>query len=84
MNEDRPWLGEEPTGGPDTNFPPGPTALGVFLAVAGPIVFIGIARPGGADLIVVGLGILAGIVAGIAAASWLSGRDGGAGPPAAG
>jgi hypothetical protein len=76
VNEDRPWLGEEPTGRPDNSFPPGPTGFGVFLAVAGPIVFIGIAYPDGTNLLIIGAGLVVGLIAGLGAASWLESRDG--------
>ena len=79
MNEDRPWLGEEPTGRPDPTFRPWPTGFGVFLAVAAPIVFYGISRAGGTDVTVVAIGVVAGIVVGALVGSWLA-AHGGEGP----
>ena len=66
MDDDRPWLGEEPSARPDLRFAPLPTAVGVFLAVAGPICFVGIAREGGTDVTVVGLGVVAGLLLAVA------------------
>lgn len=78
-SEDRPWLGEEPTGRPDPTFRPWPTGFGVFLAVAAPIVFAGLARSGGTSVPLVVLGIVAGAATGLLVGSWLAAR-GGAGP----
>lgn len=68
MNEDRPWDGEEPPGRPDLSFPPVPTAIAAFCAVAAPIVFGGIAagvrRAGDPLASVMVVGVLLGIVAG--------------------
>jgi hypothetical protein len=79
VNEDRPWLGDEPTGRPDLRFPPGPTGIGVFFAVAAPIVFAGIAigvrRDGSPIVALMVIGVVAGLVAG-AAATLLLGRRG--------
>ena len=79
MDEDRPWEGEEPSARPDLSFPPGPTAVAVFLAVAGPICFVGIAHRGGTNAAVVALGIVVGTVVAVAVGLALSAR-GGRGP----
>jgi hypothetical protein len=79
VTEDRPWLGEEPTGRPDPSFRPGPTGFAVFLAVAAPIVFIGVARAEGTNVAIVALGLAAGLIAGFAVAAWVDAR-GGRGP----
>ncbi|HEY2635942.1 MAG TPA: hypothetical protein VGI54_01025 [Solirubrobacteraceae bacterium] len=62
MDDDRPWLGEEPSARPDLTFPPVLTALALFLAVAGPICFVGIAHEDGADIVVVVVGLFLGFV----------------------
>jgi hypothetical protein len=57
-------------------FDPFATGLGVFFAIAIPIVVVGYTRaPGPNDLIIV-LGIVVGLVAGVLAAIWLAHRDG--------
>lgn len=76
MDEDRPWLGEEPSARPDLTFPPAATAVGVFLAVAAPIVMIGIARDAGTNALVVALGIVLGTVVGVGVYLGLVARDG--------
>lgn len=79
MDEDRPWLGEEPSARPDLTFPPGPTAVAVFLAVAAPIVMVGIARDAGTNVVVVALGIVIATVVAVGAYLVLTAR-GGRGP----
>lgn len=64
-DEDRPWLGEEPSARPDPTFHPVPAAIGVFTAIAVPVVVYGVTRSGGADGTIIGIGILAGIVVGL-------------------
>lgn len=75
-DEDRPWLGEEPSARPDPTFHPVPTGLGVFTAIAVPVVVYGVTRAGGADGAIIALGILAGIVAGLLVA-YVIVREGG-------
>ncbi len=69
MSEDRPWDGPEPSGRPDLSFPPIPTAIAIFLAVAAPIVFggisLGVIRDGSPRVSIMVIGVLVGIVAGI-------------------
>lgn len=85
MNEDRPWLGEEPSARADLSFPAGPTAFGVFFAVAAPIVFLGIAlgvrRDGSPMTLVVLAGVLVGILAAALTYAALARRAGESGPP---
>jgi hypothetical protein len=79
MDDDRPWLGEEPSARADLTFPPLATAIGVFLAVASPICFLGIARSEGTNVVIVALGIVVGTVVAVAAGLVLAAR-GGRGP----
>lgn len=76
MNEDRPWLGDEPTGRVDPTFRPIPTGIGVFSAVAAPIVFAAVIHSGGTSwpLFVIGIGI--GLIAGFIAYFVMDARDG--------
>lgn len=67
MDEDRPWLGEEPSARPDLSFPPILTAVALFLAVAGPICFVGIARDGGTNMVIVVVGLLVGFAVAVLA-----------------
>src|SRR3954463_12633511 len=67
MDDDRPWQGEEASARADLTFPPVGTAIAVFLAVAAPICFLGIAREGGTNAVVVALGIVVGTVVAVAA-----------------
>jgi hypothetical protein len=76
MDDDRPWLGEEPSARADLTFPPVGTAIAVFLAVAAPVCFLGIAREGGTNLVIVALGIVVGTIAAVAAGLGLAVRDG--------
>lgn len=76
MDDDRPWLGEEPSARADLTFPPLATAIAVFLAVASPICFLGIARAEGTNVIIVALGIVVGTVVAVAAGLALAVRDG--------
>jgi predicted benzoate:H+ symporter BenE len=79
-DEDR-WRRTEPTGrGPSTpstqRFDPVATALGVFFAVAIPVVVVGYTRPGGASATIIAIGIIAGLLAGVLAGIWVKQRDG--------
>lgn len=69
MSEDRPWDGPDPPGRPDLSFPPIPTAVAVFFAVAAPIVFggiaVGVRRDGDPRVPLMVIGVLVGIGAGI-------------------
>jgi hypothetical protein len=57
-------------------FDPLASAIGVFFAISIPVVVIGYTRPGGANGLIIALGILAGLVTGILAGIWLAHRDG--------
>lgn len=76
VDPDRPWLGDEPSARPDPTFEPWPAGLGVFTAVAIPIVLYGLTRDGGVNGAIVALGILIGAVAGIAAGVAIQRRGG--------
>lgn len=76
MTEDRPWLGEEPTGRPDLRFSPGATGVGVFFGVAGLIaglaIILGSRQQNRPYVWLIVVGIIAGIVAGTLVGMWLS------------
>lgn len=76
MNEDRPWEGEEPSARADPTFSPVPAALGVFLAVAGPVVFVAVSRPEGTNRILLGIGLIAGLLVAVGVGMWLARRGG--------
>jgi hypothetical protein len=57
-------------------FDPFATGLGVFFAIAIPIVVVGYTRPGGVNGLIIALGIVVGLAAGVLAAIWLAHRDG--------
>lgn len=76
MSEDRPWEGDEPSARPDTTFSPVPAAIGVFTAVAGPIVFAAVARDTGTNVLLLAIGLGAGVLAGVIAGLWLASRGG--------
>lgn len=65
MTEDRPWLGDEPTGRIDPTFRPVPTGLGVFFAVAAPIVFAAVIQSGGTSWPLFAGGIGIGLIVGV-------------------
>jgi hypothetical protein len=67
VDDDRPWLGEEPSARPDLTFRPVPTGIAVFTAVATPIAVWGLTWSGGPNGVVIAFAVLAGVVAGIAA-----------------
>jgi predicted benzoate:H+ symporter BenE len=52
------------------------TALGVFFAVAIPVVVVGYTRPGGASVTIIAIGIAAGLLAAVLAGIWVNQRDG--------
>lgn len=79
-DEDR-WRRSEPSGqGPSTpttlRFDPFATALGVFIAVAVPVVVVGYTRPDGSNGAIIAIGIIAGLLAGVLVGIWLAHRDG--------
>ena len=79
-DEDR-WRAPEPSGhGPSTpntqRFDPLATAVGVFSAIAIPVVVVGWTQPDGADGTIIAIGIIAGLLAAILAGIWVKQRDG--------
>lgn len=71
---------EQPKRGPSTpptlRFDPLSTGLGVFAAVAIPIIVVGYTRPSGSNTTIIVLGIAAGLVFGIIAGIWVAHRGG--------
>jgi hypothetical protein len=57
-------------------FDPLATAIGVFFAIAIPIVVLGYTRPSGKNGTIIALGIVFGLVFGILAGIWVARRDG--------
>jgi hypothetical protein len=57
-------------------FDPLATGLGVFAAVAIPIIVIGYTRPSGSNATIIVIGIVAGLVVGILAGVWVARRGG--------
>lgn len=57
-------------------FDPVASAIGVFFAIAIPVVVVGYTRPAGANGLIIALGILAGIIVAVAAGIWLARHDG--------
>ncbi|MGZ4174068.1 MAG: hypothetical protein ACXVQR_06280 [Solirubrobacteraceae bacterium] len=79
-DEDR-WKGTEPpergpSAPPNLRFDPFATGLGVFFAVAVPIVVVGYTRSSGPDNTIIVIGVAVGLLAGVIAAVWLAARDG--------
>lgn len=79
-DEDR-WRAPEPTGhGPSTptshRFDPVATALGVFFAVAIPIVVVGYTQTDGANSAIIAIGIIVGLLAAVLAGIWVKQREG--------
>jgi hypothetical protein len=65
-----------PSAPPDLRFNPLATGLGVFVAVAIPIVVVGYTRPAGAGSAIIVIGIVAGVLAGLLAGMWVDHRGG--------
>jgi hypothetical protein len=57
-------------------FNPLATGIGVFAAIAIPIVVVGYTRPSGTDGTIILIGIAAGLLAGLLAGLWVSHRGG--------
>lgn len=81
MTDDDRWReNEPPPRGPSTpsdlRFNPVATAIGVFAAVAVPIIVFGYSRAGGGGGTYVVLAILIGVIVGVAAGLWVAHRDG--------
>jgi hypothetical protein len=80
LSDEHRWRENEPPArGPSTppelNFNPLASALGVFVAVAVPIVVVGFAR-GGASVTIGAVAVLVGLAAGLLAGLWVDHRDG--------
>ena len=81
MSDDDRWRSvEPPPRGPsapqDLRFNPLATGIGVFTAVAVPIVVVGYTRAAGPNTTIIVVGVLIGIVAGVLAGLWVDHRDG--------
>ena len=81
MSDDDRWKRSEPPArgpsAPNTmRFDPFATGLGLFFAIAIPIVVVGYTRAAGPNGLIIVLGIVLGLVAGVLAAIWLAHRDG--------
>jgi hypothetical protein len=81
LNDDDRWRGNEPpergpSAPPDVRFNPLATAIGVFTAVAIPIVVVGYTRPTGSNSTIIVIGIVAGVLAGVVAGVWVAARGG--------
>ncbi len=57
-------------------FDPLASGIGVFFAIAIPVIVIGYTRAGGADGLIIALGIVVGLIAGVMVCIWLAHRDG--------
>ena len=80
-DEDDRWPDREspprgPSAPPTLRFDPLATGLGVFAAVAIPIVVIGYTRPAGTNATIIVIGIAAGVIVGIIAGLWVAHRGG--------
>jgi hypothetical protein len=67
---------EDPTGRPDLTFSPLAAGLGVFTAVAAPLVIIGLSLSGHMHSLVMGAGVVLGLLIGLATGLWLDRRGG--------
>lgn len=79
-DEDR-WRRTEPpptgpSAPPDTRFNPLATGIGVFTAVAIPIVVVGYTRPAGVSTTIIVAGVIIGLLAGLIAGLWVDHRGG--------
>ena len=81
MTDDERWRSTEPPpSGPSaprtSRFNPLATGIGVFAAVAIPIVVVGYTRPAGSNGTIILVGIALGLLAGLIAGLWVSHRGG--------
>jgi hypothetical protein len=81
LSDENRWRRTDPRGhGPSSprtlRFDPFASAIGVFFAIAVPVVVVGYTRPGGANGAIIAVGILVGVIAGLLAGLWLAHRDG--------
>ena len=79
-DEDR-WRRTEPpptgpSAPPDTRFNPLATGIGVFTAVAIPIVVVGYTRSSGVNGTIIVVGVVLGLLAGFLAGLWVARRGG--------
>ncbi len=65
-----------PSAPPDLSFNPLATGLGVFFAVAIPIVVVGYTRAAGVNGTIIAVGVVAGLLAGLIAGLWVDRRGG--------
>lgn len=65
-----------PSVAPDLTINPLAGAIGLFTALAIPIVVVGLTRTGGANGVIIGIGIVVGLLAGVLFGIWLARRDG--------
>jgi hypothetical protein len=79
-DDDRSGRSEPPSRGPssppDLRFDPLATGIGVFAAVAIPIVVVGYTRSAGPNDAIILIGVAAGLLFGIIAGIWVAHRDG--------
>ena len=79
-DDDRSGRVERPAHGPSTppdlRFNPIATALGVFFAVAIPFVVVGYTRPTGVSVIIIAVGVVAGLLVGAIVGVWVERRGG--------
>ena len=81
MTEDDRWQASEPpqrgpSAPPTLEFNPLATGIGVFAAVAIPIVVVGYTRPAGANTAIILIGIGVGLLAGLLVGLWVHHRGG--------
>ncbi len=81
MSEDDRWSQAEPpesgpSAPPPTRFDPFATAIGVFAAVAIPIVVFGYTRSSGANGTIIAIWVVVGLLAGVLAGLWVASRGG--------
>lgn len=79
--DDERWRDEEPpesgpSAPPNLQFNPLATGIGVFAAVAIPIVVVGYTRPAGANGTIIAVGVVIGLLAGFLAGLWVARRGG--------
>lgn len=81
MTDDDRWREPEPppsgpSAPPDLRFNPLATGLGVWAAIAIPVVVVGYTRPAGANGTIIVLGILGGLLVGLLVGLWVAHRGG--------
>jgi hypothetical protein len=81
LTEDDEWQEPDPPPSgpskpPDLDFDPVATGLGVFAAVAIPIVVVGYTRSSGVNGTIIAVGVVIGLLAGFLAGLWVASRGG--------